>query len=126
MNISDRLPDPATLGALLAELHLKSVSPTGKFGLYIPTYDGKLPQIVDWDKRWPRFFCKPILGIFKLDEEVNGPWQELEDVLNVVLNRVIPRLLETLESNGRTVKPCLIHANVSPTDLDSMNGNCPH
>lgn len=119
VNISDRLPDPATVGACLAELHLKSTSPTGKFGFHVPTYDGKLPQIVDWDQSWPSFFSKMILGIFKLDVEVNGPWKELENVLKVVVNRVIPRLLGALESDGRKVKPSLIHGDVSSIEHDS-------
>lgn len=126
VNISDRLPDPATVGARIAELHHKSISPTGKFGFQVPTYDGKLPQTVDWDASWPKFFSKLILGIFKLDVEVNGPWKELEDVLNVVISEVIPRLLGALESDGRTIKPCLIHGDVSPIDLDFKNGDCPH
>ena len=45
VNISDALPDPIRFGARLTELHKTFVSPTGRFGFYIPTYDGKLPQI---------------------------------------------------------------------------------
>lgn len=126
VNISDRLPDPVTVGARVAELHQRSVSPTGKFGFHVPTYDGKLPQTVDWDGSWPNFFSKLILGVFKLDVEVNGPWKELEDVLNVVIKQVVPRLLGALESDGKVVKPCLIHGDVSPIDLDFKDGNRPH
>lgn len=126
VNISDRLPDPVTVGARLAELHQKSVSPTGKFGFHVPTYDGKLPQTVDWDGSWPSFFTKLILGVFKLDVEVNGPWKELEDVLHVVIKQVVPRLLGALESDGKVVKPCLIHGDVSSIDLAFKSGNRPH
>ena len=53
LNISDRLPDPAKLATQIADLHKSSVSPTGKFGFHVPTYDGKLPQVTDWDNSWP-------------------------------------------------------------------------
>ena len=43
VNIGDKLPDPTGLAIRLAELHRTSVSPTGKFGFHVPTYDGKLP-----------------------------------------------------------------------------------
>lgn len=36
-NMSDKIPDPVQLGALVAELHQKSVSPTGMFGFEIQT-----------------------------------------------------------------------------------------
>ncbi|MCJ1395997.1 hypothetical protein MMC18_008883 [Xylographa bjoerkii] len=123
VNISDRLPDPVRLGARLAELHTTSVSPTGKFGFYVPTYDGKLPQITDWDSSWASFFGKLLTGILRLDAEVNGPWKELEDVAERVVQEVIPRLLGVLECDGRSVKPCLIHGDLWEgnigTDLDT-------
>jgi protein-ribulosamine 3-kinase len=58
VNISNALPDPAGLASIITELHKKSVSPTGKFSFHITTYDGKLPQVVDWDDSWASFFGK--------------------------------------------------------------------
>ncbi|MCJ1477256.1 hypothetical protein MMC13_005927 [Lambiella insularis] len=125
VNISDRLPDPVGLGVRLAELHRNSLSPTGKFGFYVPTYDGKLPQTTGWDSSWASFFGKLLLGILRLDVEVNGPWKELEDVAIRVVEEVIPRLLGVLESEGRSVKPCLIHGDLWEgnvgTDLETGN-----
>lgn len=113
VNISDRLPDPAHIGFHISELHKKSVSPTGKFGFHIPTFDGKLPQMVEWDTSWASFFSKLLVGISELDTEVNGNWKELESVLNQTVSHVIPKLLGVLESHGRKIKPCLIHGDVS-------------
>ncbi|KAH0538683.1 hypothetical protein FGG08_004758 [Glutinoglossum americanum] len=112
VNISDRLPDPAKLGACLAELHKKSVSPTGKFGFHVPTYDGKLEQVVDWDSSWPSFFGKLLAGVLQSDIKTNGPWEELEVIVQRTLSYVIPRLLGALETDGRTVEPCLIHGDL--------------
>ena len=75
VNFSDILPDPVQLGARLADLHKKSVSPTSKFGFHAPTYDGKLEQVVDWESRWTSFFCKLLAGVLGLDIETNGPWK---------------------------------------------------
>ena len=54
-NMSDKLPDPVQLGALIAELHQRSVSPRGQFGFGIQTYDGKLPHNVEWNSDWTGF-----------------------------------------------------------------------
>lgn len=112
-NISDELPDPEEVGFHIANLHKKSISPTGKFGFHRPTFDGQLPQIVDWDSNWASFFSKLLSGISKLDAEVNGAWKDLDLILNKTIKYVIPRLLGALESDGRSIKPCLIHGDVS-------------
>ena len=125
VNISDRLPDPASLATRLAELHRNSVSPTGKFGFHVPTYDGKLPQTTDWDSSWPSYFGKLLTGVLRLDIEVNGPWKELEDLAERVVQEVVPRLLGALESDGRSIKPCLIHGDLWEgnigTDIETGN-----
>ncbi|KAL9095640.1 MAG: hypothetical protein Q9165_002072 [Trypethelium subeluteriae] len=38
------LPNPAKLGARVAEMHKKSTSPTNMFGFHTVTYDGARPQ----------------------------------------------------------------------------------
>lgn len=112
VHISDALPDPVRLGARLAELHKNSVSPTGKFGFYVTTYDGKLPQITDWDSSWTSYFGRLLAGIARLDTATNGSWNELDSVMDRTLSHVIPRLLGVLESEGRSIKPCLIHGDL--------------
>ena len=110
--MSDDLPDPIRLGRQLAELHRKSISPTGKFGFHVPTYDRRLPQVVDWDSSWASFFGKMLLGTLQLDIEVNSPWKELEEVVGRTVKEVIPILLGNLETEGRSLKPCLIHGDL--------------
>lgn len=48
----------------------------------------------------------------KLDTEKNGDWAEFLRVSNLVLDKVIPRLLEPLQSEGRSIKPCLVHGDL--------------
>ncbi|KAL1967177.1 hypothetical protein VTN77DRAFT_3468 [Rasamsonia byssochlamydoides] len=111
-NFSDGLRDPVRLGSRLAELHRKSVSPTGKFGFHMTTYDGARTQVVEWDSSWTSFFSKLLAVAYRHDVETNGCWEELDKVFNCTLSHLIPRLLGVLESGGRSIKPCLIHGDL--------------
>jgi protein-ribulosamine 3-kinase len=112
IDISDALPDPVKLDELVADLHKRSISPTGKFGFHLPTYDGWQPQEVEWDSSWTSFFAKLLAKAWQTDFEVNGHWDALDTAMEQTLKDVIPRLIGVLESNGRTVKPCLIHGDL--------------
>ena len=123
VDISDTLPDPVLLGKQLGELHRKSMSPTGKFGFHLPTYDGRLPQVVEWDDSWASFFGKMLVGVLQLDINTNGPWQELEQAVYQIVDTVIPVLLGALESEGRTIKPCLIHGDLWEGNIGTEFGS---
>lgn len=47
-----------------------------------------------------------------LNLDRGGPWPEIEVLRTDMLKKVIPRLLRPLETNGRTVKPCLVHGDL--------------
>ncbi|KAI1322655.1 Fructosamine kinase-domain-containing protein [Xylariaceae sp. FL0255] len=85
-------PDPADLASLMAKLHRKSESPNGMFGYPI--------------------FSHLLKDLLRLDNEVNGPWPEFETACNQLLERVIPKLLGALQSNGRSIKPSLVHGDL--------------
>lgn len=106
------MPDPHEFAALLSELHEKSVSPTGKFGFYTTTYAGNLPQYVGWEDSWETFFAKSMRQALDLEIERKGPDEELDALSTALFDRVIPRLLRPLESDGRKVKPSLIHGDL--------------
>ena len=110
-------PEPVQFTARLAEMHRKSQSPCGMFGFPVTTCDGKLPHTVAWEASWATFFAKLLRGVLKLDAESNGTWPELEAAAQQVINRVIPRLLGILQSEGRALKPSLIHG-------DCWEGKC--
>ncbi len=48
----------------------------------------------------------------RYDVKANLPWREYENAVEQTQEHVIPRLLGALESNGRSVKPALIHGNL--------------
>ena len=106
------MPDPHQFGALLSAMHQKSISPNGKFGFHTTTYAGNLPQYVEWEDSWETFFAKSMRHALDLEIERKGQSQELEDLCHVLFEKVIPRLLRPLESDGRKVKPSLVHGDL--------------
>lgn len=94
------LPDQVRLGLKLAELHHRSNSPNGMFGFYCPTYDGDQIMNTTWDSNWTTFFKRRIYEAYVLDVERNGHWKLYEDVVQVALDKLIPRLLDALTENG--------------------------
>lgn len=123
-DVGEQPPDPIRFTARLAELHHNSISPTGKFGFHVTTCHAKLIQITDcWDESWSRLYQKQLAHMVYLDLEKNGPWPEFEMVCDLTLKRVIPRLLEPLQSNGRSIKPCLVHGDLwdenTATDMNT-------
>jgi fructosamine-3-kinase len=108
----DDMPEPDQFAALLSALHQKSVSPTGKFGFHVTTYAGNLPQFVAWEDSWEIFFAKSMRWALDLEIERKGPNEELDVLSQSLFDKVIPRLLRPLESEGRSVKPSLVHGDL--------------
>lgn len=108
----DEMPEPDKFAALLATVHQKSISPTGKFGFHVITYAGNLPQYVEWEHSWQTFFTKSLRQALKLEMERKGPSKELDDLIPILFDKVVPRLLGPLESEGRRVKPSLVHGDL--------------
>jgi len=117
------MPDPHRFARLLAALHQKSVSPNRKFGFHITTFAGNLPQEVGWEDSWRTFFAKSMRKALDLEIERKAPSEELDVLNRALFRKVIPRLLRPLESEGRTVKPSLVHGDFwyanSGTDVDT-------
>ena len=111
----------------LTRLHSAHTSPEGKFGFHCATYNGDLPQDNTWSDSWERFFDNGLRHVLKVREERAGPNTELEALLPALFDKVIPRLLRPLESNGRTIQPSLVHGdlwcgNTGVTDADTGEG----
>ncbi|KAK2881769.1 hypothetical protein FQN49_000436 [Arthroderma sp. PD_2] len=96
----------------LAKLHRDSQSPNGKFGFHLPTYSGNLPQMTEWEDSWEVFFAKNLRWALKLELDVHGPDPEFDTLVPIIFDKVIPRLLRPLESEGRSVKPSLVHGDL--------------
>lgn len=112
IDMNATMPDPEMLCTKLARLHRQSQSPTGKFGFDYTTSQGRVPQYVAWESNWTVFFTRLLEHVINLDFEENEYWEELHQVEKQLIEHVIPRLLDALVKDGRTIKPCLIHADL--------------
>ena len=112
VTMTDDIPDVEQLGEVLAELHWKNVSPNGKYGFSVPTYQGTIPQRVDWQDTWEQFFYNLMERILSIEWKSQGPDEELKELTSAMLTKVIPRLLRPLETGGREIKPRLLHGDI--------------
>lgn len=108
----ETMPDPLEFTANLAALHQKSISPTGKFGFHLETYFGYLPQATNWEDSWEVYFSKSLRRALDHEIAAKGNDPELDELAPIIFNKVIPRLLRPLETDGRSVKPSLVHGDL--------------
>ncbi|KAK8043487.1 hypothetical protein PG993_005917 [Apiospora rasikravindrae] len=92
--VSQQPPEPLNSVTQLADLHKRSESPKGKFGFHTTTRHGMQP-----------------------------PSDEYEYHANLVLEKCVGKLLSPLQSNGRSIKPCLVHGDLwdgnTATDVET-------
>jgi protein-ribulosamine 3-kinase len=108
----EEMPDPEVFASRLARLHQTSKSPTGKFGFHMTTYSGNQPQPTDWEASWEAYFAKNLRFALDLEIEAKGYDPEFDKLVPAIFDKVIPRLLRPLETEGRSVKPSLVHGDL--------------
>ena len=108
----DEMPDPHRFATRLAALHQNSKSPEGKFGFHVTTYTGNLPQTNEWEASWEIYFTKSMRRALDLEIEAKGTDSEFDTLVPALFDKVIPRLLRPLESDGRSLKPSLVHGDL--------------
>lgn len=112
-DFTGELPKPGSFCAKLARLHLKSQSSSeNKFGFHCTTYNGDLPQDNTWFESWEACFANGLRHVLKVREERAGPDAGLDALLPALFDKVIPRLLRPMESDGRAVRPTLVHGDL--------------
>ncbi|KAF2232194.1 hypothetical protein EV356DRAFT_450641, partial [Viridothelium virens] len=110
--LAEELPEPKDFCAKVAALHANSVSPNGKFGFHVVTYNGDLPQENGYTDTWEECFKNGFEHMLNMNIKRGGPWDEMECLKSNMLEKVIPRLLRPLETRGRSVKPALVHGDL--------------
>ena len=105
-------PEPVQFTAKIAELHRKSTSPNGMFGFSVPIVLGILERTTTWETSWAKSFTHQLEDVIKYDNEINGPWPQYDAACEQLIDVVIPRLLGVLQSDGRNIKPSLIHGDL--------------
>ncbi|KAK8024825.1 hypothetical protein PG990_002648 [Apiospora arundinis] len=98
----------------VAQLHMRSreAHPQHRFGFHITTFNGTLAQDNTWTDTWEEFYLRGMRRMLQLEEEAGGPCEELKQLSEPFLNKVIPRLLRPLETGGRRIEPVLLHGDL--------------
>ncbi|KAH7304038.1 Fructosamine kinase-domain-containing protein [Stachybotrys elegans] len=105
--------DPEFLPKALAELHRKALSPDGKHGSRLIISSGALPVKLAQSDSWEDFFFRYVRYMLRAEEIAAGPrTAEMEQLLDALFNRIIPRLLRPLETGGRTIIPVFLHTDL--------------
>ncbi|KAF3007313.1 hypothetical protein E8E14_005157 [Neopestalotiopsis sp. 37M] len=111
-DMSNELCSLDTFPKMLAELHQGGVSPNGKFGFPVVTYQGRLAQDPKWCDTWEEAFSRNIDIYFEHELKAQGPDEEIANLRGIIMKRVIPRLLRPMETEGRSLTPRLIHGDL--------------
>ncbi|KAI9767665.1 MAG: hypothetical protein M1840_005536 [Geoglossum simile] len=122
-NMTDELPDINTFPAKIAELHKEGTSPNGKYGFPVTTYHGRTALEHGWADTWEEYFSTRTKILLQLEQQVQGPNDEIKELAGPFFEKVVPRLLRPLETGGRTIKPRLVHGDLwhgnATTDADT-------
>jgi hypothetical protein len=115
----DDLPGACDWAAVVSTLHLNSMgkSPTGEFGFHVPTHLANVPVNNTWNSSWETFWAQQMKSLLDQDERINGLDEELGELKKAFFERAIPRYLRPLETEGRSIKPCLIHSDLWPGNI---------
>ena len=111
-DMTDDIPDVQTFPAKVAELHMKAVSPNGKYGFHVQTYQGRIPQVVTYTESWEEYFQNMMKSLLSIEEDAQGPDEEMKQDVELLFDKVIPRLLRPLETGGRSIQPRLVHGDL--------------
>lgn len=116
-NLSDKTPEPTQLAEVLEKLHKTSVSPNGKFGFQITTFNGIVPLVNEWCDTWEEFFSRQLRSDIEWEQSIRGPDPEMDEIGAEFFDKVIPRLLRPLQTGGRNIKPVLVHGDLWPGNV---------
>ncbi|CAN9281041.1 unnamed protein product [Alternaria alternata] len=123
-DVGEQPADPVKLAAGLADMHQRSVSPTGKFGFHFSTCHARIAQAIDtWEDSWCTVYSRHLGHVMELAKPILQ-WPEFDVVCDLTLQKVVPRLLLPLQAEGRVLKPCLIHGDCwdGNTAMDAKTG----
>ena len=96
----------------LAVLHQNNKSPQAKLGSHVTTCTGNSPQNNEWEPSWNINFARSMRQALHLEVEAKGPDPECDTLVPALFDKVIPRLLRPFESDGRSLKPSLVHGDL--------------
>lgn len=110
-DMTDELPSVSEVAAIVAKIH-QQPSPTGKFGFHVTTFSGKHASDNTWCDTWEEFFTRATKDTMEGELAIHGPDEELQDLSEKILTKVIPRLIRPMETEGRRIEPVLLHGDL--------------
>lgn len=125
IDMTNEVAEVETLPKIVADMHIKGTSPCGKYGFHIPTNEGALQQPNTWTDSWEKFFSDMFARLFAFEQEIHGHNEEMKDLCEKIVEKVIPRLMRPLETGGNEIKPALVHADLwdGNATTDAVTGN---
>ncbi|KAK8010954.1 hypothetical protein PG990_009919 [Apiospora arundinis] len=110
--LHERLPTTQQLLPIVKKLHSSSASPTGKFGFPVTTFWGPPPMDNSWTDSWEEYFTRKFRASLEYGQQPHGRDEELCQLGEEFILKVIPRLLRPLQTDGRSIKPTLCHGDL--------------
>lgn len=120
VKMEDGLPNPRGWAEAVSSLHLSSMgkSPTGRFGFHVTTHLANVPINNEWKSSWEELWAQQMRGLFDQEEKTHEERDdELEALKSAFIARAVPRYLAPLESEGRSIQPCLVHSDLWPGNI---------
>lgn len=111
-DLHPRIIDPAQLASILKQLHSNSSSPTGKFGFPVTTFKGYITVDNRWTDTWEEWFARQFRDEIAWEQSIRGVHDEFNTVAEEFFEKVIPRLLRPLQTEGRSISPVLVHGDL--------------
>ena len=69
-------------------------------------------MVVDWTDNWEVFWTREFRSGLEYAQRMRGEDPELQAVAEEFIDKVVPRLLRPLQTDGRTIKPSLCHGDL--------------
>jgi fructosamine-3-kinase len=110
-DMTDELSSVTTLVSIVAKSH-QHPSPNGKFGFNVTSFSGKHASDNAWCDTWEEFFTRAMRDTMEAELATHGPDEELQELSKKILAKVIPRLIRPMETEGRRIKPVLVHGDL--------------
>ncbi|KAH9886627.1 hypothetical protein F4778DRAFT_786724 [Xylariomycetidae sp. FL2044] len=107
-DMMEEMPSTDEFVAAVARVHTSGTSPNGKFGFSVPTLSGALEHDNTWCDSWEEWFTKSIKAIMQLETQAQGYDEELAQLNEQVLAKVVPHLLLAFR-NKPSPYPLLSH-----------------
>lgn len=107
-----KLPDVEPFAEIMSEVHGETTSPNGKFGFDCLTYHGNVPIEHGWHDSWEQYFTTTTRALLETEQTTRGRDETISRLTKPFFEEVVVRLLRPLETDGRSIKPSLIHGDL--------------